>query len=64
MKIDGPIIALRLSILGLMASLFLTKLGDDVKKIILKISLYHEDSIFAKPLKNIGKQKSFQEVNY
>jgi len=32
MKIDGPTIALILSILGLMATLFLTKLGNDVKK--------------------------------
>ncbi|WP_069477650.1 hypothetical protein [Sulfurospirillum halorespirans] len=32
MKIDGPTIALILSILGLMATLFLTKLGNDVRK--------------------------------
>lgn len=32
MKIDGPTIALILSVLGLVASLFLTKLGDDVRK--------------------------------
>lgn len=32
MKIDGPTIALILSILGLMVTLFLTKLGNDVRK--------------------------------
>ena len=32
MNIDGPTSALILSILGLMATLFLYKLGNDVKK--------------------------------
>ncbi len=32
MSLDGPTIALILSILGLMATLFLTKLGNDVRK--------------------------------
>lgn len=32
MSIDGPTSALILSILGLMATLFLYKLGNDVKK--------------------------------
>lgn len=32
MNIDGPMIALILSLLGLMATLFLYKLGNDVKK--------------------------------
>ena len=31
MNIDGPMIALILSLLGLMATLFLYKLGNDVK---------------------------------
>jgi len=32
MSLDGQTIALILSILGLMATLFLTKLGNDVRK--------------------------------
>jgi len=32
MSLDGSTIALILSILGLMATLFLTKLGNDVRK--------------------------------
>ena len=32
MSLSGPTIALMLSILGLMATLFLTKLGNDVRK--------------------------------
>ena len=36
MNIDGPTIALILSILGLLATLFLYKLGNDVRKIRIK----------------------------
>ena len=36
MRIDGPTIALILSILGLLATLFLYKLGNDVRKIRIK----------------------------
>ncbi len=36
MSIDGPTIALILSILGLLATLFLYKLGNDVRKIRIK----------------------------
>ncbi len=36
MSIDGPTSALILSILGLLATLFLYKLGNDVRKIRIK----------------------------
>jgi len=36
MNIDGPTIALILSILGLLATLFLYKLGNDIRKIRIK----------------------------
>ena len=36
MSIDGPTIALILSILGLLATLFLYNLGNDVRKIRIK----------------------------
>lgn len=36
MNIDGPTSALILSILGLLATLFLYKLGNDVRKIRIK----------------------------
>jgi len=56
MNIDGPTIALILSILGLLATLFLYKLGNDVRKIRIK-----KQRITYKERFYIAVQKRFKE---
>ena len=58
MRIDGPTIALILSILGLLATLFLYKLGNDVRKIRIK-----KQRITYKERLYIAVQKRFKKIS-
>ena len=58
MNIDGPTIALILSILGLLATLFLYKLGNDVRKIRIK-----KQRITYKERLYIAVQKRFKKIS-
>ena len=58
MSIDGPTIALILSILGLLATLFLYKLGNDVRKIRIK-----KQRITYKERLYIAVQKRFKKIS-
>jgi len=58
MNIDGPTIALILSILGLLATLFLYKLGNDVRKTRIK-----KQRITYKERLYIAAQKRFKKTS-
>ena len=58
MSIDGPTSALILSILGLLATLFLYKLGNDVRKIRIK-----KQRITYKERFYIAAQKRFKKTS-
>ena len=56
MNIDGPTSALILSILGLLATLFLYKLGNDVRKIrIKKQRITYKERLYAAAQKRFKK---------
>ena len=59
MNIEGPTSALILSILGLLATLFLYKLGNDVRKIRIK-----KQRITYKERFYIAAQKRFKKISH